>query len=79
MIIQELAYKVTVKADEFLNGKRKVSEEVSKLNKELSRAEKEREKELKKQREELEKFGKTATSAFRNVTAAAAGFLGTNS
>ncbi|EAM2896655.1 transglycosylase SLT domain-containing protein [Salmonella enterica subsp. enterica] len=72
MIIQELAYKVTVKADEFLNGKRKVSEEVSKLNKELSRAE----KELKKQREELEKFGKTATSAFRNVTAAAAGFLG---
>ncbi|WP_203436695.1 lytic transglycosylase domain-containing protein [Salmonella enterica] len=76
MIIQELAYKVTVKADEFLNGKRKVSEEVSKLNKELSRAEKEREKELKKQREELEKFGKTATSAFRNVTAAAAGFLG---
>ncbi|ECG3042696.1 transglycosylase SLT domain-containing protein [Salmonella enterica] len=76
MIIQELAYKVTVKADEFLNGKRKVSEEVSKLNKELSRAEKDREKELKKQREELEKFGKTATSAFRNVTAAAAGFLG---
>lgn len=76
MIIQELAYKVTVKADEFLNGKRKVSEEVTKLNKELSRAEKEREKELKKQREELEKFGKSATSAFRNVTAAAAGFLG---
>ncbi|MDM3398754.1 lytic transglycosylase domain-containing protein [Citrobacter sp. Cb016] len=76
MIIQELAYKVTVKTDEFLNGKRKVSEEVGKLNRELSRAEKEREKELKKQREELEKFGKTATSAFRNVTAAAAGFLG---
>lgn len=76
MIIQELAYKVTVKADEFLNGKRKVSEEVTKLNRELSRAEKEREKELKKQREELEKFGKSATSAFRNVTAAAAGFLG---
>ncbi|EEJ6333896.1 lytic transglycosylase domain-containing protein [Salmonella enterica] len=76
MIINELAYKVTIKADEFLNGKRKVSEEVTKLNRELSRAEKEREKELKKQREELEKFGKSATSAFRNVTAAAAGFLG---
>lgn len=76
MIIQELAYKVTIKADEFLNGKRKIGTEVGKLNKELSRAEKEREKELKKQREELEKFGKTATSAFRNVTAAAAGFLG---
>lgn len=76
MIINELAYKVTVRTDEFLNGKRKVSEEVGKLNKELSRAEKEREKELKKQREELEKFGKAATSAFRNVTTAAAGFLG---
>lgn len=76
MIIQELAYRVTVKTDEFLHGKRKVSEEVTKLNRELSRAEKEREKELKKQREELEKFGKSATSAFRNVTAAAAGFLG---
>lgn len=76
MIINELAYKVTVRTDEFLNGKRKVSEEVTKLNRELSRAEKEREKELKKQREELEKFGKSATSAFRNVTIAAAGFLG---
>ncbi|HEF0064731.1 lytic transglycosylase domain-containing protein [Citrobacter sp. RHBSTW-00271] len=76
MIIQELAYRVTVKTDEFLHGKRKVSEEVTKLNRELSRAEKEREKELKKQREELEKFGKSATSALRNVTAAAAGFLG---
>lgn len=76
MIINELAYRVTVKTDEFLNGKRKIQEEVSKLNKELSRSEKEREKELKKQREELEKFGKSATSAFRNVTTAAAGFLG---
>ena len=39
MIINELAYKVTIKADEFLNGKRKVKDEVSKLNKDLSRAE----------------------------------------
>ena len=29
MIINELAYKVTIKADEFLNGKRKVKDEVS--------------------------------------------------
>ncbi|HBA7884992.1 TPA: lytic transglycosylase domain-containing protein [Escherichia coli] len=76
MIINELAYKVTIKADEFLNGKRKVKDEVSKLNKDLSRAEKERLKELEKQRKEMEKFGKTAVSAFRNVTTAAAGFLG---
>lgn len=76
MIINELAYKVTVKTDEFLHGKRKVQDEVRKLNQELSRSEKEREKELKKQREELEKFGKSAASATRNVMAAAASFLG---
>lgn len=76
MIIQELAYRVTVKTDEFLHGKRKVQDEVRKLNQELSRSEKEREKELKKQREELEKFGKSAASATRNVMAAAASFLG---
>ena len=76
MIINELAYKVTIKADEFLNGKRKVKDEVSKLNKDLSRAEKERLKELEKQRQEMEKFSKNAVSAFRNVTTAAAGFLG---
>ncbi len=76
MIINELAYKVTVKTDEFLHGKRKVQDEVRKLNQELSRSEKERDKELKKQREELEKFGKSAASATRNVMAAAASFLG---
>ncbi|WP_236874117.1 lytic transglycosylase domain-containing protein [Citrobacter portucalensis] len=76
MIIQELAYKVTVKTDDFLHGKRKVTDEVSKLNKELARAEKERQKELKKQQDDVEKFGKSAVSAFRNVTTAAAGFLG---
>ncbi|AXZ46918.1 lytic transglycosylase domain-containing protein [Citrobacter freundii] len=76
MIIQELAYKVTVKTDEFLHGKRKVTDEVSKLNKELARAEKERQKELKKQQDEIDKFGKTAVSSFRNAYTAAAGFLG---
>ncbi|MDM2739551.1 transglycosylase SLT domain-containing protein [Citrobacter sp. Cu096] len=76
MIINELAYKVTVKTDEFLHGKRKVQDEIRKLNQELSRSEKERDKELKKQREELEKFGKSAASATRNVMAAAASFLG---
>ncbi|MFA1283320.1 lytic transglycosylase domain-containing protein [Citrobacter telavivensis] len=76
MIIQELAYKVTVKTDEFLHGKRKVTDEVSKLNKELARAEKERQKELEKQQDEIDKFGKTAVSSFRNAYTAAAGFLG---
>jgi hypothetical protein len=31
MIIQELAYKITVKADEFLNGKKKVEEGAKEL------------------------------------------------
>jgi soluble lytic murein transglycosylase-like protein len=76
MIIQELAYKVTIKADEFLNGKKKVESEVGKLDKELARVDRERQKELKKRREEMEKFGNSAASAFRNVGTAAAGFLG---
>ncbi len=76
MIIQELAYKVTIKADEFLNGKKKVENEVGKLDKELARADRERQKELKKRREEMEKFGNSAVSAFRNAGTAAAGFLG---
>nr|EIP1106346.1 lytic transglycosylase domain-containing protein [Citrobacter freundii] len=76
MIIQELAYRVTVKTDDFLHGKRKVADEVSKLNKELARAEKERQQELKKQQGEVEKFGKSTVSAFRNAYTAAAGFLG---
>ncbi|MEI7286011.1 lytic transglycosylase domain-containing protein [Pectobacterium carotovorum] len=76
MIVQELAYKVTIRADEFLNGKRKVSNEVGKLNKELARSEKERQKELQKTKDEIDRFGKSATSAFRGAYNAAAGFLG---
>ncbi|RUR91069.1 lytic transglycosylase domain-containing protein [Pectobacterium polaris] len=76
MIAQELAYKVTIRADEFLNGKRKVSNEVGKLNKELARSEKERHKELQKTKDEIDRFGKSATSAFRGAYNAAAGFLG---
>lgn len=76
MIINELAYKVTIKAAEFLNGKRKVKDEVSKLNRDIARAEKEVGRELEKQRRGMEKFSKTATTSFRNVYTAAAGFLG---
>lgn len=76
MIIQELAYKVTVKADEFLNGKRKVENEVGKLNRDLTRAEREKQQELKKSREEAERFGKAAATSFRGAYSAAAGFLG---
>ena len=76
MIVSEMAYKVTIRADEFLNGKRKVSTEVSKLDRELAKSEKERQKELQKTKDEMDKFGKSAVSAFRGATTAIAGFLG---
>ncbi|UAN20950.1 transglycosylase SLT domain-containing protein [Enterobacter sp. JBIWA003] len=83
MIVTQLAYEVTLKADEFLNGKKKVSQEVTNLNRVMERSEKDAEKaekaraaERKKQQQEFEKSAKNAVSAFRNVTAAAAGFLG---
>ena len=76
MILQELAYKVTIRADEFLNGKREVSEEAKKLDEELSRGEKDRRRELAESRREIEKFGNAAASSFRGAYTAAAGFLG---
>lgn len=76
MIIQELAYKVTVKADEFLNGKKKVADEVAKLEKDFDRSGKGISRALKTSTNDFTKFGNAAVSSFRGVTAAAAGFLG---
>lgn len=76
MIINELAYKVTIKADEFLNGKKKVSEEVSKLEKDFDRSGKNINRTLKTSATDFTQFGNAAVSSFRGVTAAAAGFLG---
>ncbi|HFD0466357.1 TPA: lytic transglycosylase domain-containing protein [Yersinia enterocolitica] len=76
MIIEELAYKVTIKADEFLNGKRKVNEEVTKLEKDFDRTGKNINRTLKTSATDFTKFGNAAVSSFRGVTAAAAGFLG---
>jgi len=76
MIIQELAYKVTVKADEFLNGKKKVKDEVASLEKEFDRTGKNINRTLKSSAADFSQFGNAAVSSFRGVTAAAAGFLG---
>ncbi|HGH4409962.1 TPA: lytic transglycosylase domain-containing protein [Yersinia enterocolitica] len=76
MIIEELAYKVTIKADEFLNGKRKVNEEVTKLEKDFDRTGKNINRTLKTSATDFTQFGNAAVSSFRGVTAAAAGFLG---
>lgn len=76
MIIQELAYKVTVRADEFLNGKKKVGEEVKKLESDFDRSGKNIQRTLKSSATDFTQFGQAAVSSFRGVTAAAAGFLG---
>lgn len=76
MIIQELAYKVTVKADEFLNGKKKVKDEVASLEKDFDRTGKNINRTLKSSSADFSQFGNAAVSSFRGVTAAAAGFLG---
>ncbi|WP_234005922.1 lytic transglycosylase domain-containing protein [Cronobacter malonaticus] len=76
MIIQELAYKVTLRADEFLNGKRKVGDEVSKLEKDFERTGKNINRTLKTNATEFTQFGQAAVSSFRGITTAAAGFLG---
>ncbi|MID78768.1 lytic transglycosylase domain-containing protein [Salmonella enterica subsp. enterica] len=76
MIIQELAYKVTIKADEFLNGKRKVGDEVAKLEKDFDRTGKSINRTLKTSAGDFTQFGNAAVSSFRGITTAAAGFLG---
>ncbi|NIG77842.1 lytic transglycosylase domain-containing protein [Klebsiella sp. Ap-873] len=76
MIINELAYKVTIKADEFLNGKKKVKDEVANLEKEFDRTGKNINRTLKSSATDFTQFGNAAVSSFRGVTAAAAGFLG---
>lgn len=76
MIIQELAYKVTIKADEFLNGKRKVGDEVAKLEKDFERTGKNINRTLKNSAGDFTQFGNAAVSSFRGITTAAAGFLG---
>ncbi|WP_440863092.1 hypothetical protein [Symbiopectobacterium purcellii] len=76
MIINELAYKVTIKADEFLNGKKKVGDEVKKLEGDFERSGRNIKRTLKSSAEDFTQFGKAAVSSFRGVTVAAAGFLG---
>lgn len=76
MIIQELAYKVTIKMDEFLNGKRKVNDEVRKLDEDLDRSGKRLRRNMKSSSSDVIQFGTSAVSSFRSAYTAAAGFLG---
>lgn len=83
MIIEELAYKVTVRADEFLHGKQKVKQEarnlkeaIENLSEAIDRSTKHQQVSLKKQSNEFEKFSKSAVTSFKKVGLATAGFLG---
>ena len=76
MIINELAYKVTIKADEFLNGKRKLKDEVRNLEGDFDRSSRNINQTLKFTSGEMTKFGSAAVSSFRGAYTAAAGFLG---
>lgn len=76
MIINELAYKVTIKADEFLHGKRKLKDEVKQLEGDFDRSGKNISRTLKSSTLDVTQFGSAAVSSFRGAYTAAAGFLG---
>ncbi|WP_373203329.1 lytic transglycosylase domain-containing protein [Citrobacter amalonaticus] len=76
MIVNELAYKVTIKTDEFLNGKRKLKNEVKEIEGDFDRSSRNISQALKSTTGEMGKFGKAAVSSFRGAYTAAAGFLG---
>ncbi len=76
MIINELAYKVTIKADDFLNGKRKLKDEVKQLEGDFDRSSKNISRTLKSSTLDVTQFGSAAASSFRGAYTAAAGFLG---
>lgn len=76
MIVNELAYKVTIKTDEFLNGKRKLKNEVKEIEGDFDRSSRNISQALKSTTGEMGKFGTAAVSSFRGAYTAAAGFLG---
>ena len=76
MIVNELAYKVTIKTDEFLNGKRKLKNEVKEIEGDFDRSSRNISQTLKSTTGEMGKFGTAAVSSFRGAYTAAAGFLG---
>ncbi|CAH5457948.1 TPA: hypothetical protein N0X70_001581 [Enterobacter roggenkampii] len=76
MIINELAYKVTIKADEFLNGKRKVKEEAEDLKNEIEKSSSAIEKSTTSSMSKTTKEADKASTAMKGLTSAFNGFLG---
>ncbi|MGK0705124.1 transglycosylase SLT domain-containing protein [Yokenella regensburgei] len=76
MIIQELAYKVTIKADEFLNGKKKVQDGANELANNVKRPLNSVEKQFDGLTDSVKGFGAAGKNAFHDVQLGAAKFLG---
>lgn len=76
MIVQELAYKVVLQADEFLNGKRKVVRETEDLDKKTKGPLDRFKKRLREAAEEAEEFGDKSENAFAKVHSGLAKYLG---
>ena len=76
MIIQELAYKITLQADEFLNGKRKVTRGVEDLDKETKTPLARIKKGFGEAADSASEFGEQGKNAFTKVHSGLAQFLG---
>ena len=76
MIINELAYKVTIKADEFLNGNRKVKQEAQDLKNEIERSSSAIERSTTSSMSKTAKETDKAAVAMKGLTASFNGFLG---
>ncbi|EOV0997664.1 hypothetical protein ACOGYE_001949 [Edwardsiella piscicida] len=76
MIINELAYKVTVKTEEFVTGKRKIKEEVKDLKNEIDKSSSDIGKSVDGTMSSIAKSASGAASAFQGVSTALSGLLG---
>lgn len=76
MIVNELAYKVTIKADEFLNGKRKVKQEAQDLKNEIEKSSSAIERSTTSSMSKTTKETDKAAAAMKGLSASFNGFLG---
>lgn len=74
--VEELSYLITVKTDEFLNGKRNVEQSANDMRNNLRRTSNETEQSLRKTTSAFGQFGEAGSNAFRGVQLGAAKFLG---
>lgn len=74
--VEELSYVITVKTDEFLNGKRSVEQNANDMRNNLRRTSNETEQSLRKTTTAFGQFSEAGSNAFRGVQLGAAKFLG---